>query len=258
MTYSIAFAGKGGVGKTTTCGMFIDYLAKTGRRPILAVDADANSNLNEVLGVDVELTLGDIREEMANAEADSSPIPVNMTKQEYANLKFADALIEEEHFDLLVMGRTQSKGCYCFVNDILREQIRKYYLNYKYLVVDNEAGLEHISRGVLPPVDLILLVSDCSRRGIQAAGRIAEMIEQLDLNAKDVYLIVNRAPGGVLNEGTKEEIENQKLKLLGVLPQDDMVYQYDSDGKPLVSLPDDSPVKKAFAEIFKKLELPTN
>ncbi|GMO46257.1 MAG: carbon monoxide dehydrogenase accessory protein CooC [Termitinemataceae bacterium] len=255
MTYTIAFAGKGGVGKTTTCGMFIDYLARSGRGPILAVDADANSNLNEVLGLKIETTLGDIREEIANAGADSSKIPLSMSKQDYAGWRFSDAVIEEDKFDLLVMGRTQSAGCYCFVNDLLREQIRKQYLNYKYLVVDNEAGLEHISRGILPPVDLILLVSDCSRRGIQAAGRVAVMIEELKLKAKDVFLIVNRAPGGVLNDGTKEEIENQKLKLLGVLPQDDSVFEYDSAGTPLIQLPETSPLKVALAEVFKKLTL---
>jgi CO dehydrogenase maturation factor len=257
MTYSIAFAGKGGVGKTTTCGLFIDQLVKKGKGPILAVDADPNSNLNEVLGVKVDLTLGDLREEMARAEAQLvSPIPLGMSKQEYASYKFGDAIIEEDNYDLLVMGRTQSKGCYCFVNDILREQVRKYYENYKYLVVDNEAGLEHISRGILPPVELILLVSDCSRRGIQAVGRIAQMIVDLDLKAKDVLLIVNRAPGGVLNDGTKEEIENQKLKLLGVLPQDDTVFEADSAGTPLVKLPDSTPVKTALKALIEKLNLP--
>ncbi|MDR2444643.1 MAG: AAA family ATPase [Spirochaetaceae bacterium] len=257
MTYSIAFAGKGGVGKTTTCGLFIDYLVRAGKSPILAVDADANSNLNEVLGVKVDLTLGDLREEIATAEmASPSPIPLGMSKQEYANYKFADALIEQDHFDMIVMGRTQSKGCYCFVNDILREQIRKYYLNYAYMVVDNEAGLEHISRGILPPVDIILLVSDCSRRGIQAVGRIAKMVGELDLKAKDVCLVVNRAPGGVLNDGIKEEIEQQNLKLIGVLPQDELVYEYDCDGKPLITLPNDAPVKIALKAIIEKLTMP--
>jgi CO dehydrogenase maturation factor len=257
MTFTAAFAGKGGVGKTTTCGLFIDYLIRAGKCPVLAVDADANSNLNEVLGVDVDLTLGDLREEIAHAEsADPSPIPAGMSKQEYANYKFGDALIEHDNFDMLVMGRTQSKGCYCFVNDILREQIRKYYMNYAYTVIDNEAGLEHISRGVLPPVDLILLVSDCSRRGIQAAGRIAKMIVSLDLKAKDVFLIVNRAPKGVLNDGVKEEIDLQGLKLIGVLPQDEAVYEYDSAGKPLVTLPESSPVKAALKAIVEKLNIP--
>jgi CO dehydrogenase maturation factor len=257
MTYSVAFAGKGGVGKTTTCGLFIDHLIRAGKGPVLAVDADPNSNLNEVLGVKVDLTLGDLREEIAHAEmADPSPIPISMSKQEYANYKFGDALIEHDKFDMLVMGRTQSKGCYCFVNDILREQIRKYYQNYGYMVVDNEAGLEHISRGILPPVDIILLVSDCSRRGIQAVGRIAKMIADLDLKAKDIALIVNRVPGGHLADGIKQEIEAQNLKLLGFLPEDDLVYEYDADGKPLVTLPLDTPVRQSLEAVIGKLNLP--
>ncbi|MDR1301262.1 MAG: AAA family ATPase [Treponema sp.] len=256
MTYSIAMAGKGGTGKTTICGLFLDHLAKTGKGPILAVDADANSNLNEVLGVQADITLGDIREEIATAEfVDKNPIPPSMSKNEYASFKFGSALVEENQYDMLVMGRGQGKGCYCFVNDLLREQIRKYYNNYNFMVVDNEAGLEHISRGILPPVDLILLVSDCSRRGIQAAGRIAAMIGELDLKVKAVHLIVNRAPGGKLDPGIQKEIEAQKLSLIGVIPQDDLVYQYDAAGKPLITLPEDAPVKRALAEIIKKLEL---
>jgi CO dehydrogenase maturation factor len=256
MTYSIAMAGKGGTGKTTICGLFLDHLAKTGKGPILAVDADANSNLNEVLGVKADITLGDIREEIATAEfVDKNPIPPSMSKNEYTNFKFNAALVEEDQYDMLVMGRGQGKGCYCFVNDLLREQIRKYYNNYKYMVVDNEAGLEHISRGILPPVDLILLVSDCSRRGIQAAGRIAVMIGELDLKVKAVRLIVNRAPGGKLEAGVQEEIQAQKLSLIGVIPQDDLVYQYDAAGKPLITLPEDSPVKRALGAIIHKLEL---
>jgi CO dehydrogenase maturation factor len=249
-------AGKGGTGKTTVCGLFLDHLLKAGKGPVLAVDADANSNLNEVLGVEKPLSLGEIREEIARAElADPSPIPPGMSKQEYMDFRFGSALAEEDHFDMLVMGRTQGKGCYCYVNDVLREQLNKYYRNYSYLVVDNEAGLEHISRGILPPVDLILLVSDCSRRGIQAAGRIAEMIGELDLKVKKTGLIVNRAPEGKLNEGTMAEIETRHLNLIGVLPQDPLVFEYDSAGTPLVKLPMDSPVRKALGEIIKRLEL---
>ncbi|WP_373604420.1 nucleotide-binding protein, partial [Treponema endosymbiont of Eucomonympha sp.] len=121
MTYTIAMAGKGGTGKTTVCGLFIDYLAKAGKGPILAVDADANSNLNEVLGIKPALTLGDIREDLAHADiAENSPIPPSMTKKEYADFKFSSALVEEECYDFLAMGRTQGKGCYCYVNDVLR------------------------------------------------------------------------------------------------------------------------------------------
>ena len=153
-THIIAVAGKGGVGKTTTCGMIIDYLCKQKKGPILVVDADANSNLNEVLGVEVETTLGDIREEMAHAEQ-TGTVPANMTKADYAEMKFNSALIEEDDYDMLVMGRTQGKGCYCFVNGVLKTQIDKYVGNYRYMVVDNEAGLEHISRGTLPHFRLL-------------------------------------------------------------------------------------------------------
>ena len=253
-THTIAVAGKGGVGKTTTCGMMIDYLCKQNKGPILVVDADANSNLNEVLGVEVRTTLGDIREEMAQAELKGT-VPKNMTKADYAEMKFSEALIEEDDFDMLVMGRTQGKGCYCYVNGVLKSQVDKYAKNYGYVVIDNEAGLEHVSRGTLPHVDTMLLVSDCSRRGIQAVARIADMIRDLELKPANLQLIVNRAPNGELNQGVLEEIQKHDLPLLGVLPQDELVYQYDCDGKPSSQVPDDLPVKAALHEIMRKLNL---
>ena len=164
MPHTIAVAGKGGVGKTTTCGMLIDYLCKKKAGPVLVVDADANSNLNEVLGVEVETSLGQIREEMAQAELKGT-IPTGMTKADYAEMKFNSALVEEDDYDMLVMGRTQGKGCYCFVNGVLKTQIDKYVGNYKYMIIDNEAGLEHISRGTLPHVDTMLLISAAGYSG---------------------------------------------------------------------------------------------
>ena len=253
MAHVIAVAGKGGVGKTTLCGMLIQYLCEKGKGPILAVDADANSNLNEVLGVEVETTLGDVREEIARAElASENPIPAGMSKADYAERRFEDALVED---DLLVMGRTQGKGCYCFVNGLLQTQLAKYQNNYPYIVVDNEAGMEHISRGVLPSMQTAILVSDCSRRGVQAVGRIAELIKECDMHPDKVGLIINRAPGGKLNDGIKEEIEKQGLNLLGVVPQDETVYEYDCEGKPTASLPENNPVKMALREIVDKLGL---
>ena len=222
-THIIAVAGKGGVGKTTTCGMIIDYLCKQKKGPILVVDADANSNLNEVLGVEVETTLGDIREEMAHAEQ-TGTVPANMTKADYAEMKFNSALIEEDDYDMLVMGRTQGKGCYCFVNGVLKTQIDKYVGNYRYMVVDNEAGLEHISR-------------------------------EMDLKPGEMKLIVNRAPNGVLNPGVMEEINKYGLQLAGVLPQDETVYEYDCEGKPSSQVPDDTPVKTALAAVMRDLNL---
>ncbi len=256
MTHTIAVAGKGGVGKTTTCGMIIDYLVKKQKTPILVVDADANSNLNEVLGIEVETTLGEIREEVARAElAKVNPIPPGMSKADYMEMKFSAALVEEDDYDMLVMGRTEGKGCYCFVNGLLKTQLDKYVGNYRYTVIDNEAGLEYIARGTLPHVDTLLLVSDCSRRGIQAVARIAQMVRDLNLNPGRMGLIVNRAPGGVLNVGVQEEIEKHGLELLGVLPQDDTVYEYDCEGKPSSQVPEDTPVKAALHGIMKCLDL---
>ena len=252
--HTIAVAGKGGVGKTTTCGMIIDYLCKKGKGPVLVVDADANSNLNEVLGVEVDTTLGAIREEMAQAELKGS-IPAGMTKADYAEFKFNSALIEEDDFDMLVMGRTQGKGCYCYVNGVLKTQVDKYAKNYSYVVMDNEAGLEHVARGTLPHVDTMLLISDCSRRGIQAVARVAEMIGDMNLNPSQLGLIVNRAPGGVLDDGVKAEIEKHGLNLLGVLPQDEGVYRCDCDGEPSAKLPASNPVKVALKEILQKIGL---
>ena len=256
MAQTIALAGKGGVGKTTICGMLIEYLCEKKNGPVLAVDADANANLNEVLGVEVESTLGDIREDIAQAElAAKSPIPNGMTKADYAEMRFGEALTEADDYDLLVMGRTQGKGCYCFVNGLLTSQVAKYAQNYRYIVVDNEAGLEHLSRGVLPQVDTILLVSDCSRRGVQAAGRLAEMIVDLKLGAKEVGLIINRAPEGELNPGVQEEINKYGMTLMGVVPHDSAVYEYDAEGRPSVTVPQDSPVKQAVRRIFDRLTL---
>lgn len=252
---TIAVAGKGGTGKTTLCGMIVDYLSKNKKGPILAVDADPNSNLNEVLGVDIVTTLGDIREKMQYKDAAEDQLPTNMTKQEYTEFMFNEALVEEDDYDMLVMGRTQGAGCYCYVNGVLKTQLDKYKGGYRYIVVDNEAGLEHISRGVLPAIDILLMVSDASRRGIQAAGRVAVMVEELKLKPGVAKLIVNRAPGGVLDSGVLEEIEKQKLDLLGVIPQDDTVYKYDAEGKPSSCVPETSPVKTALKEILQKLGL---
>ena len=254
MPHTIAVAGKGGVGKTTTCGMLIDYLCAKGQGPVLVVDADANANLNEVLGVEAQTSLGEIREEMAQAELKGS-IPAGMTKADYAEFKFSSAIIEEDDFDMLIMGRTQGKGCYCYVNGVLKTQVDKYAKNYKYIVMDNEAGLEHVARGTLPKVDTMLLISDCSRRGIQAVARIAEMVKEMELKPGRMGLIVNRAPGGQLDDGVKAEIEKHGLELLGVLPQDEGVYRCDCDGQPSAKLPASNPVKLALKDIAKSIGL---
>ena len=156
---------------------------------------------------------------------------------------------------MLVMGRTQGKGCYCFVNGVLKTQVDKYAKNYSYIVMDNEAGLEHVARGTLPKVDTMLLISDCSRRGIQAAARVAELVGEMALQPTRMGLIVNRAPDGQLDAGVQEEITKHGLELLGVLPQDESVYRCDCDGEPSAKLPDSNPVKAAVKNIMKSIGL---
>ena len=155
----------------------------------------------------------------------------------------------------MVMGRSQGQGCYCFVNGIVQTQVQKLQSHYPYIVVDNEAGMEHIIRGILPNMEIAILVSDCSRRGVQAAGRIVALMKELNFHPKKIGLIVNRVPGGKLDEGTLEEIEKQKLDLLGVVPQDDDVYRFDCEGRPTVQFPKDSPVREALKGIIEKLAI---
>lgn len=258
MSFNIAIAGKGGVGKTSLTGMLIEYLVEAGLGPILAVDADANANLNEVLGEEVDISIGQIKEEINKAEVDGVPLPTGVTKADFMQLRLNQAVAESNGYDLLVMGRGQGAGCYCYVNGILKTQLDVLAKNYEYLIVDNEAGMEHLSRGTLGKIDMLILVSDCSRRGIQAVGRIRDLVEELKLKVPTIKLIVNRAPGGVLNAGTAEEIEKEKLDLIGVVPMDQNVFEYDSYGKPLVDLPADSPAKAALREIVDKLEIIKN
>jgi len=168
---------------------------------------------------------------------------------------FGDALSEEENFDLLVMGRTQGEGCYCFINGIVRGQIDKYAGAYSHIVIDNEAGLEHISRGTLPKVDTLILVSDCSRRGVQAAGRAARLTGELKLNPGALWLIINRTPTGGPSPGVMDEVGIQGLDLLGVIPQDDDIFRYDSEGLPSADIPGDSPAKAALGGIISKLKI---
>ena len=256
MSKTIAIAGKGGVGKTTLTGLMIQYLIDHKKTPILAVDADANSNLNEVLGVEVEMTLGEIREVVERAaDSKDNPIPAGVSRGDYMESMFQRCIIEDDDFDMLVMGRTQGKGCYCYVNGLLQTQVARLTPHYPYIIVDNEAGLEHISRGILPGVDYLILVSDPSRRGVQAAGRIARLAAEVGLKPEKCGLIINRAPDGKVSPGTMEEVKLQELELLGAVPHDDTVYEYDCDGVPTVKLPADSPVRKALYAVMDQLNI---
>ena len=237
MSKIIAFAGKGGVGKSTVAALVIRNLARNGKAPVLAVDADPNSNLGETLGLEVNTTIGDIRE---NYMRDPQSVPSGMDKINYLETLVEQALIEKPAFDLLVMGRQEGQGCYCMVNNILNKFTDKLSTSYKYMVVDNEAGMEHLSRRTSGQVDVLFLVTDYSLRGLRAVKRIHEMLPGLNLNVKSLGLVVTRAPRE-LNEVFLREVEEIGVPLVGIIPDDPALLSFDMEKRSLLDLPDDSP-----------------
>lgn len=246
MSFTIAVSGKGGTGKTTLAGMILRFLLDQGKGPILAVDADSNANLHEVLGVEVRSTIGEARELM------KKDVPTGMTKDVWFEYKVQESLIESKGFDLIVMGRPEGPGCYCAANTLARKCIDLLTGNYRYLVIDNEAGMEHFSRLTTRDVDLLFVVSDPTRRGILTAARIRDLIHQLDLRILRDVLIINRVQGE-LDPNLFKEAENQHLELAGTLPVDELVYEYDLEGKPTFHLPAGSKSVQAARRIFEKL-----
>ena len=244
MAYSIALAGKGGVGKTTVAGMLIKYLEMKQKGPILAVDADSNANLNEVLGLEVTGTLGGAREDMKKGK-----VPSGMTKDIFIEMKMEEAVVETDSYDLLVMGQPEGSGCYCAANSLLTNFLEKLTDNYPYIVMDNEAGMEHISRLTTKNVDVLLIVSDTSRRGVQAALRINELAKNLNIGVSKSYLIINKVKAPP-TDTVLELLKKDGLELAGTIPDDDAVYEYDLNGKPTVDMPDDNQAMKAAFGIF--------
>jgi CO dehydrogenase maturation factor len=260
MTITIALAGKGGVGKTTIAGMVIKYLVQNKPGPVLAIDADPSSNLNMVLGLDLDWTVGDIREDML-AQVKSSllgggaamgSLPGGVSKHDYLDHKIRASLAEGEAFDLIAMGRSEGTGCYCAVNHNLREVIDSISKNYRYIVIDNEAGMEHLSRRTTRDVQHLLIVSDPTQRGIVAAERIASFRNELDIRIEQAYLIINRLSGSIPPALTTEIIKLD-IPLLGTVSTDEELSKFEFSGKPLVELGNDSPVYQAVAGMMGKI-----
>ncbi|NPA94377.1 MAG: AAA family ATPase [Thermodesulfobacteria bacterium] len=245
----IAMAGKGGTGKTTLTALLIKYLVSRNLTPVLAVDADANANLNELLGLDVDMTLGEIRDRM------KTETPQGMTKNEFMELHINQAVIEAKGFDLLVMGQPEGPGCYCMANSILAQVMEKLARNYRYLLVDNEAGMEHLSRLNLRTIHTLFVVSDPSARGVLTAARIADLTKALQVEVGQKVLIVNRVPEPVpeaLDEHVKQAVAQTDLVFGGYVPASQEIFQKEMAQESLLELPEDTPaVKKAF-EIFDK------
>ncbi len=242
MAFTIGVTGKGGVGKTTFTALLIKSIIQRKLGVVLAVDADPNHNLNEKLGVEVGNTIGKLREQIVK---DVNSIPISMSKQEYVEYQIQMALTEAKDFDLLIMGRQEGPGCYCYINNILRTYIDTLSNNYDYIIIDNEAGMEHLSRRTTKHNDILFIITDASKIGIETAGRIKELAKEMELKIGKEFLVINRAPNDlpeILNDTAYRYGFNDVLKV----PYDDIIERCNIEGRSLLELSGDSP---AFAMI---------
>jgi CO dehydrogenase maturation factor len=249
MPVTIAIAGKGGVGKSTLAALVIRWLNEHGRRSVLAVDADANVNLNDLLGVEATEAVGTVREELKEKV---SQLPGGMTKQQFLESKIHQSLVETPNFDLMVMGRPEGPGCYCYANNLLREILQTLSDNYQYVVIDNEAGMEHLSRRTTQTIHHLLMVSDASVRGVQTAGRISRLLKELDTRVERKGLLINRARGEI-SAAVRSQISLEGLELLSILPEDNSVLDRDSEGAPVYQIPTGSMLYQSINEFLCRL-----
>ncbi len=247
MSFIIAVAGKGGTGKTTVASLLITLLSKRKDGAILGIDADPNSNLAEYFGLKVKEDIGSIVDSVAK---NLGSIPVGMTKDRYIDFRIQTSILESDGFDILAMGRPEGPGCYCYVNNLLRGLIRNLADDYKYIVIDNEAGFEHLSRRTMRRADRLLLVSDSSEAGLRAAKRIIELIKELAIEIKNIALILNRAPVGT-EHCSAPAIAEVGVETIGVIPEDEGLLNLSRQGKPITCLEESS---KAFIEVKRILD----
>jgi len=249
MTTTIAIAGKGGSGKTTIAALLIKLLSQKGA--VLAIDADPATNLNLALGLPLSDTVGKVREEMA-AKVKARTMEPGLAKQDYLDIKISEALVESPQIDLLAMGRPEGAGCYCAANNMIRTCVDRLGKSYDYVVIDCEAGMEHISRQTTRDIDIMLLVSDLTVRGILTAANMKALIKDLRTYVGKIYLIVNRATSP-LPPKIAQTIEESSLQIIGLIPEDQKIRELEAKGTPLIELPPDSQLQKGVLEIARKL-----
>jgi CO dehydrogenase maturation factor len=255
MAFVIAVAGKGGTGKTTIAGLTVRYIIEKKKKAVLAVDADSNNCLNEVLGVEVHATIGALREESLDTIRSGSDRPGGMSMEQLFDYQVQQSIIESQGFDLMVMGRPEGPGCYCAANNIIRKYTDKLSETYPYVVIDNEAGMEHLSRRTTHKVDVLLIISDPSMRGIHTAKRINGIVDELKLEVGKRVLIINRISG---NEGEdlKRLAGEGGLEVAGLVPQDEALVKLDIKGEPIFKLTLDSGIVRAVFGVLDSLGIP--
>jgi CO dehydrogenase maturation factor len=251
MTVTIAIAGKGGTGKTTIAGLLIKLLKEEGRGPILAIDADPASNLNTVLGLPLERTVGDIREDTSD-KARAGKLEPGIAKQDLLDYEINASIVESDGVDLLAMGRPEGPGCYCAANNMLRTIVDRISASYDIVVIDNEAGLEHLSRRTTRDVDVLLVVSDPVGPRLTTAGRIVDLIDELKTQVGAHYLIINRATGPITAE-LERTVRERGLNLLATFPADETIARLDAEGRPVVEAPADNEVYEGLRPLLDRI-----
>lgn len=251
MTTTIVVAGKGGVGKTAIAALLIDLLSRKGI--VLAIDADPSTNLNDALGLTLRGTVGRAREDITE-DIERGRLSPTVPKQDILDMKIREGLVESAKVDLLAMGRPEGPGCYCLANHMLRLSMERLAKNYDYMVIDSEAGMEHISRQTTQDVDFLLTVSDPTMRGITTAARMKELIKEMRTRVGEVYLAVNRVKDSLPQEIGKA-ISDLELDLIAIIPEDPYLAEIEIKGKPIVELPEDSPLQLGAKEITTKFGL---
>jgi len=249
LNLSIAVAGKGGSGKTSIASLIIRYLKNNGSGPILAVDADPNANLGESLGLEAKETVGLV---LNVFQKDKINIPPGMTKESYLEFKLNSIIVESKGLDLVTMGRGEGSECYCYPNLILRKVIDNLAKNYAYVVLDNEAGMEHLSRRTTQNIDELILISDHSVKGIRTVARIRELVSELKLLVKRQSVVINFVPNQ-LDPLITEELARLGIDPIVTIPLDKEIYEYDLRLKPLLDLPDTSEAVTAVDSLMTKL-----
>ncbi len=243
----IAVAGKGGTGKTTVASLILKVISgKTGS--VLGIDADPNSNLAESLGLPVQETIGEMLDEMA---AHPDTVPKGMSKDRFIDYKVQTLVQESKGFDILSMGRPEGSGCYCYVNNVLRDAMGRLVRDYEYAVIDNEAGLEHFSRRTTRHADVLFVVSDASAMGLKAARRIHDLVKELKIKIKNRYLLVNRFSGQL----EEHKVRETGLEYIGSIPDDPRVHSLSLNGESLLTLDKDAASLRAINEIMKKIKM---
>jgi len=247
--FHIAICGKGGTGKTTLSAVILRLLIRSGKGPVLVIDADADGNLAQALGLTGVQTVGAVLDEM---EKKASQLPPGMSKDQWLEAKLAEVMVEEKGFDFLSMGRGEGPGCYCYVNSVLRRLMDNLENNYPYSVMDNAAGMEHLSRRTTRAADILFLVSDHSVRGVESGARIAELAKELKLDVKEMGFVINRVPG-TMDPVIRKKVEEKGLQIFGSLPEDDQIKRFDLEGRSLLDLPDDDQVTRAAREMVERI-----